>query len=335
MLGTHVRTKRQPCAVTSLDWSPDGRFIASGSGQQVTIWEVVKGKRARSFLPDTIIDPKTLVSAVAFSPDGAQLAIGAKSDRQVTIWDVATGMRRLTYVGHTALLTRADSTKRIWRIAWLPDDRHIVSQSRELHVWDRLTGATCWSTTDLTGPFACSPDGSLILTYETEWLLVRDSERGDIGPKNTRGWERRTLRDAQTGEELRLLPPDAYPCDWMPDGRHFLQKQLCTISICDSCSGAIVHAWKTPRAINQMALSPDGAVVATSGSSDPGYYGVCVSLWETHTGRLIVEEQWHKSLAADDVSVAWSPDSTQIAVGGLDKCVRVWRRPASSLPSGS
>jgi WD40 repeat protein len=105
-----------------------------------------------------------------------------------------------------------------------------------------------------------------------------------------------------------------------------------TLSICDTDSGDVVHAWNTPYSVEQMALSPDGAVVVTSGSSILGRYVVFVSLWETRTGRLIAEEEWHKP-PAGELAVAWSPDSTYIAVGGLDKCVRVWKRPGNIIAS--
>lgn len=329
MFSLPIRTKQCPEAVTCLTWSPVGRFIASGDAHQVRIWEVTKTKRARAFLPDLTLSPDSLVSTLAFSPDGTQLAIGSKSNRQVTIWEVATGLRRLTYDGHNTLLTLADSATRIWRIDWLPHGRHVASLAPELHVWDSQTGETCWSKSGQTGSFGCSPDGRLVLTSEAEWLLVRDSERAGLVPKYARVSERCMLRDARTGDELRRLPPEGYPGDWLPDGRHAIQKDGRSLSICDTNSRAVVRAWNPHYVVKQMGVSPDGALVATGGISWLGRYAVIVSLWETHTGRLIAEEEWRKP-PAGELSLAWSPDGTQIAVGGLDKRVRVWKRPGNS-----
>ena len=59
--------------VWSVAFSPDGMWLASGSGDQtVKLWDVASGELVRTLSGHT--DP---VRSVAFSPDGTRLASGS------------------------------------------------------------------------------------------------------------------------------------------------------------------------------------------------------------------------------------------------------------------
>jgi len=102
--GAHIRTLVDPGLTTadkkpvqaghlsiveSLTYSPDGRFLASGSFREVVIWDAQTGMvRTRlTGFADRVV-------ALAFSPDGKMLATGGGApaeDGEVKIFDVATG----------------------------------------------------------------------------------------------------------------------------------------------------------------------------------------------------------------------------------------------------
>ena len=65
-------------------YSPDGRYLGSGSRQTIKIWQVATGKVLR-----TLTGHSDWVWSVVYSPDGRYLASG--SYQTINILQVATG----------------------------------------------------------------------------------------------------------------------------------------------------------------------------------------------------------------------------------------------------
>ena len=123
-------------AVRSVCFSPDGRFLASGSGiveflggtdNTVRLWEVATGKHIK-----TLTGHSDAVGSVCFSPDGSLLASGSW-DKTVRLWNIATGEHTKTLIGHT---------NQINSVCFSPNGHLIASGSSDgtVRLWDTATG---------------------------------------------------------------------------------------------------------------------------------------------------------------------------------------------------
>jgi tRNA A-37 threonylcarbamoyl transferase component Bud32 len=131
--------------VRCVAFSPDGKLLASASGNygqsgEVKVWDVATGRERLC-----LRGHKDLVSCVAFSPDGRRLASangGVRAQGEIKIWDAADG-RELARLPAHATPVRG--------LAFSPDGRQLASFGGgvnrqgnilpgEVKVWDAADG---------------------------------------------------------------------------------------------------------------------------------------------------------------------------------------------------
>jgi WD40 repeat protein len=84
---------------------------------------------------------KDVTSAVAYSPDGKQLATGGfDNDKLVRIWDAVTGKLLATYKGHTRPITGLAYSRDGKRLASCDAGGNALPGEGELRVWETETG---------------------------------------------------------------------------------------------------------------------------------------------------------------------------------------------------
>ncbi len=151
--------------VQHLVFSPDGKKLVSGtSGDEVQMWDVETGDALASF---TEHNPKReVITALAFSSDGALLAVGSNkrirvmgSNKQIRLKEVPNGVATLVFA---------------------PDSTVLVSGLRngEIELWNLATGNKLTTLDGHSEPvetLVFSPDGkTLVSTGQDGTILVWD-----------------------------------------------------------------------------------------------------------------------------------------------------------------
>jgi len=147
----HQEKLRNQGNISTLQWSPDGKYVASQAGNEIRVWEAVTGKTAstREALP---ANPLML-----WSPDGRHLASRSSAGRGVIdIWDSATGKTRLM----------CDCGDALNALAWSPNGKTLAAGAgRTVQLWDARSGEQMLIYTGHAAPVTCiawSPDGKQI-----------------------------------------------------------------------------------------------------------------------------------------------------------------------------
>ncbi len=275
----------------SVVFSPDGKFLASGSWDNtVRLWDAATGRELHQLLGHT-----KPVSSVAFSRDGKFLASGSV-DKTVRLWDAATGRELRQLSGHTDWVRS---------VAFSPDGKFLVSGSEDktVRLWDAATGRELRQLLGHTKPVssvAFSPGGKFLASGSVD--------------KTVRLWE------AATGRELRqLLGHNSLvnSVAFSPDGKFLASASMDkTVRLWDAARGReLCQLSSHTKSVSSLAFNPDGKFLA-SGSEDN-----TVRLWDIAKGKEL--RQLSISMLCLE-SVAFSPDGKFLASGSEDNTVRLW-----------
>ena len=287
-------------------FSPDGRWLAAGSGGVLRVWDWRKQQILQTFAGHE----KKAIS-VAFSRDGRRLASGTWGG-SVRLWDVVAGGEPLCDFAASRMTRHPISA-----LAFSPNGRRLATASfgRRVDVWDTSTGELV-QTLPQSGMVLCvafSPDGRRLVSAGED--------------KTVRVWE------STTGREVLGLRGHTDMCGcvaFSSDGRRLASASKDgTIRVWDATSlkdhegqekltfvGHTGEVWS-------LAISPDGQKIVSGGFGSPA------KVWDADTGRVSAHYSGQRNVV---FSVAWQPDGQRIASAGWDGelfTVQVWDAPTA------
>ena len=166
--------------IWSVAYSPDGKYVLSGSGCGMSLWDISSGRKQRQ------VGQCVMLNAVAFSSDG-EYALSGGRDKSLILWNARNLTQIKNFVGHT-------DKYGISSVAFSSDGKYALSASYEgqVKIWE-LASDTERSVLDghkgmhleLLGTSAkFSPTGKYVIS---------------AGDASTRIW------DVATGEEIASM----------------------------------------------------------------------------------------------------------------------------------
>ena len=280
----------------AVDWvtfSPDGKYVLSGSGgfggnKTAIVWDAASGKEiTRMSISKGYF--------AAFSPDGKYVvAITGGANNAVRLWEAMTGQEvaRVTYDNPVNSLAFSGSGKYV--ASGISDGT--------VHVWEALTGkevAHMKHGHSLSGTsvgvisLAFSPDGKYIVSG------------GD--DDTARVWE------ALTGKEVAHMAHGGtiQSVAFSSDGKYVVSGGGSIASVWEAVTGKEIARTPHDGGIQSVAFSSDGKYVVSGGGS-------IASVWEAMTGNEIA----HMTHDSRVLSVTFSPDGKYVVSN--DGIARVW-----------
>ncbi len=321
--------------------------VRSGTRDGPAVISAANASRLRRVA--TLDVPGSYVNAIAFLPDGGTL-LAADRNGEVLAWEAETGALRTV---QPPLSTRAtDDSARVpfyGMLAVSPDGRTIVTSAGEGTLTARDAAGRVVATFAYGSPVyatAMSPDGRFLAVGGLRGdIAVHDLVTGarvaDLqcdhvyvsvlawspdGRTLVAGYERPgnvmkawNAAEWQEGATVHRLAErtDYHDAVFTRDGTRLIVGRIpADIEVVDVTSGEVVRRLVGhTRAPYQLALSPDGALLASA--ADDG----TVRLWDMATGAVVrvIETGDHELY-----SVAFSPDGTWLAFSVSGEGVQAW-----------
>ncbi|KAJ1733493.1 hypothetical protein LPJ61_001535 [Coemansia biformis] len=271
-------------------FSPDGRYLASGSRDKTCIiWSM----RDHSVV-HRLTGHEGEVSYLAWSPDCKSL-VSASSDKTLRLWDVESGEHMQTFRGHEETVSSCH---------WLGDSDRFISGGLDHRI-------IIWSTSGNIVKQISSPRvHDLTVSADCKLLLVAD-DKSDI-----HAYDLTTLTFMYNLEEPAEVMSLALSAD----------AQYCLAEL----RNGELHMWDLGTRMRIRAFSGhtqgqyvirctfagiDDRLVAT-GSEDG-----TVFVWNRDTGRLIVQLRGH----TDTINVcSWNTAAAALVTAADDRTIRIW-----------
>jgi WD40 repeat protein len=322
-------------AVYSVAFTPDGKYVVSGSGDHtLKVWDSATGKEIKSFGGPA--GHQNLVMSVSISPDGSLIASGG-TDNTAKIWDFpsSTPLRSLAKSeGASILAVSSDGSK----LAGGDKDGHVK-------IWNSADGKELFQLNGHRGPvtgLAFTGNGQFLISCGKDktlrfWNPANGQSLGVLGAHTTelRGLavspNSNAVYSAAADGSLKFwtLPPvasktlgEAYgdavtSLALSSDGNSYVSGSADkSVRLANTMNGQLIREFKGANTgLESVALSPNGALIA-AGTADKR-----MLIWQANDGRILA------NLASPATGLAFHPNSNQLLTGGSDGSLKLWAMP--------
>ncbi|GMH33941.1 hypothetical protein BSKO_01775 [Bryopsis sp. KO-2023] len=319
-------------AVLSVNFSPDGKHLASGSGDAtVRLWDL----NTQTAL-HTCKGHQNWVLVVSWSPDARTLCT-ADMDGKVFMWNPETGQCLGTCKGHRKWITSI-----AWEPAHLcyPSQRFCTgSKDCTIKIWTAKTRKCEMTLSNQSKMISCvkwAGDGSILSASRDRTISVWDSKEGRLlhrlhghahwvnslalssdsvlrsGPFDHTG------RAPTTDEEARKVAIERYETATGKSPERLVSgSDDHTMILWKPAEGTKPLARMTghQQLINQVQFSPDGRWIISAS------FDKSVKLWDGLNGTFVATFHGH---VGPVFQVAWATDSRMFVSGSQDSTLKVW-----------
>jgi WD40 repeat protein len=277
--------------VWNICFSPDGKYLASGSKDSTTIiWDTTNFQ-----LKYRLYGHTDAISNMYWSPDGTQL-LTCSNDKTIKLWDIINEELIHTYEEHTEGVTSC---------AWLPCGTKFVSGSLDkcLYLWNVNGKILHQYPSSRVTDLAVSKDGTRLVTicYEKKIRIF----------------------NVETGEEISSIQETDFITSLClsKDSRYALLnlRAIQEIHLWDLEEQRIVQKYsgqKQGRFVIRSCFGGLNQTFIASGSEDYKVY-----IWNRKKGCLISSLSGH---TASVNSVAWHPTRNLLVSASDDNTIRCW-----------
>ncbi len=327
---------RTPLIVFSVDWSPDGKYIAIGgnsqSGGTTEQLQIFSFDRLSGSVTSITGIELGIIVSVKWSPDGqyitvagSDMSLGTGDELQIMSFDRASG----TVKPFTGIFGSAPATG--WAASWSPDERYVAVGGDALSAgtgddfqvldFDAKEGTLVALDGALAGTILSvdwSPDGKYIAVSGN---LITGGTGNEF---QVFSFDRGTdMVTSVTGALMGTI----YSVRWSPDGKYLLiaglditggSNQKLQVFSFDRVSGLLEFITGYDLGVEVLFAvaewSPDGKYIAAGGNGLTDNIFVALQFDQAAQTLTFIDQAIGTSGTIR--SVGWSPDGTNIAVGG-------------------
>jgi WD40 repeat protein len=256
--------------ILDINWSNDGRLIATRVEPFVDVWDI-KTKKKIAELADHVMhgtDEAPNATSVAWRPDGRELAIGSS---KVRIWNVKTGKSRTIFHCSDDFF---DS------LAWSPNGKHLVGMESEgkTYLWnfDRVNQTSLIDSPSSGFGIAWSSNGKYLAVARLNSIAIWSSRR-------------RSKYIVNEFPDTSSLPWSEYTIAWSPDSKYVACGSGQEVYMIPKYSIALWNVQTKHKVIlghllpptTSLAWNPKGKILAVC------YLDGSIKLWDMSTKKLL------------------------------------------------